>query len=144
MKRAILAGLLSAGIVRAQAQQARYVDVNYRLTRDAIGYPSLADTATKLREPEIFHKGTILVIRSWPSARWAEGVSAGDHYFVRASCLKLEGTPPAYLQRDGPTSDDASNSQSSDYGASPTTHTGPRGGHYYINSNGNKTYIKHK
>lgn len=26
--------------------------------------------------------------------------------------------------------------------SSPVIHTGPRGGHYYINSNGNKTYIK--
>jgi hypothetical protein len=109
MKKILLAGLLlCTSPALAQSQTSRYVYVNYRLTRDAIGYPSLADTATKLREPKIFHKGTILVIRSWPSARWAEGVSAGDHYFVRASCLKLDGTPPAYLQRDSPTSDDAS------------------------------------
>jgi hypothetical protein len=64
MKKLLLAALLlSTGPTLAQTQTGRYVDVNYRLTRDAIGYPSLADTATKLREPEIFHKGTILVIR---------------------------------------------------------------------------------
>ncbi|MDD5462589.1 MAG: HNH endonuclease signature motif containing protein [Methylococcales bacterium] len=29
------------------------------------------------------------------------------------------------------------------YGGDSYIHTGPRGGRYYINSNGNKTYIKH-
>ncbi|MBO0935535.1 hypothetical protein J2I47_03140 [Fibrella sp. HMF5335] len=36
--------------------------------------------------------------------------------------------------------------QSSEQGNTPSNgayiHTGPRGGHYYINSNGNKTYVK--
>lgn len=32
---------------------------------------------------------------------------------------------------------------SSSYSGSRTIHTGPRGGKYYINKNGNKTYLKH-
>lgn len=33
-------------------------------------------------------------------------------------------------------------SGSSSYGGTHTIHTGPRGGQYYINKNGNKTYVK--
>jgi hypothetical protein len=32
-------------------------------------------------------------------------------------------------------------SQASNYGSGKTIHTGPRGGEYYINSNGNKVYV---
>lgn len=31
--------------------------------------------------------------------------------------------------------------ESYNYGSGKTIHTGPRGGQYYINSNGNKTYV---
>lgn len=31
--------------------------------------------------------------------------------------------------------------ESQNYGAGRTIHTGPRGGQYYINSNGNRTYV---
>lgn len=144
MKKLLLALFaLNYACFSAHAQSGRYVDVNYRLTRDAIAYASLADTALKIKEPEVFRKGNVIVVRSWPTPRWAECVSAGDHYFVRATGLRLEGKPPAYLQRDGPTISDqvAPIYAPSD---SRTIHTGPRGGRYYINSNGNKTYIRRK
>ncbi|GAB3822313.1 hypothetical protein GCM10028895_26460 [Pontibacter rugosus] len=40
----------------------------------------------------------------------------------------------------------SSPSNTSGYSTTPsrTIHTGPRGGKYYINKNGNKTYIKRK
>lgn len=58
----------------------------------------------------------------------------------------LAGVSYTTLKRrtDSPTSTDAT--IPSNYGYTPSTgayiHTGPRGGRYYINSNGNKTYIK--
>jgi hypothetical protein len=58
----------------------------------------------------------------------------------------LTGVSYTTLKRraDSPASDDAT--IPSNYGYTPSTgayiHTGPRGGRYYINSNGNKTYIK--
>ncbi len=36
------------------------------------------------------------------------------------------------------------NSSSTDYSTGRTIYEGPRGGQYYINSNGNKTYIRKK
>lgn len=37
-----------------------------------------------------------------------------------------------------------SGTKNSTYQGSKTIHTGPRGGKYYINSNGNKTYVPRK
>lgn len=60
--------------------------------------------------------------------------SFGDEYFIlptrKKSLTKNKQTKPQYT---------STRSKSS-----RTIHTGPRGGKYYINSNGNKTYVKNK
>jgi hypothetical protein len=61
----------------------------------------------------------------------------GITYYVLESALVLSDTTPA-------NSYTPSTSSGGSTGSSHSVQTGPRGGQYYINKNGNKTYLKHK
>lgn len=54
-----------------------------------------------------------------------------------SSFVSTPSTPPTYLAPPTPT-------PSTGASGNRTIYTGPRGGKYYINGNGNKTYIKRK
>ncbi len=56
-----------------------------------------------------------------------------DNYSTR-------GNVNSYTGQSGSRAKDYS-SGASNYGSGNTIHTGPKGGQYYINSNGNKTYV---
>ena len=51
-----------------------------------------------------------------------------------------EGNKNSYTGQSGSRAKDYS-SESYNYGSGKTIHTGSRGGQYYYNSNGNKTYV---
>lgn len=51
-----------------------------------------------------------------------------------------QGNNNPYTQQSGTKARDYS-TESSNYGAGQTIYEGPKGGQYYINSNGNKTYV---
>lgn len=54
--------------------------------------------------------------------------------------FSTKGNTNTYTGSSGYKAKDYS-SQSSNYGSGQTIQTGPKGGQYYINSNGNKTYV---
>ena len=56
-------------------------------------------------------------------------------------CAKCHGSSSTTNESYSPS---RSYSTSRSYNTSRTVYTGPRGGRYYINSHGNKTYIKRK
>jgi hypothetical protein len=54
--------------------------------------------------------------------------------------FSTQGNTNPYTQESGKKARDYSN-ESYNYGSDQTIYEGPRGGQYYINSNGNKTYV---
>ena len=98
-------------------------------------YSSLAPTAPPTNAATI-NEQVYVVGRYAPS--WLVVLRGKKHYYVSASQLSLV-KPTVVNQGYTP-----STSAGSTGGGSRTIQTGPRGGHYYINSNGNKTYVKHK
>lgn len=76
-----------------------------------------------------FHRGDIVSVSGQQKGEYSR-VHVGDHY-VRF--------PSKYLK---PTASRPSSVSSGSSGSGQNIQTGPRGGKYYINSNGKKTYIK--
>ena len=54
--------------------------------------------------------------------------------------FSTKGNTNAYTGQPGSRAKDYSNG-ANNYGNNKTIHTGPKGGQYYYNSNGNKTYV---
>ncbi len=86
-----------------------------------------------------------------PSVRYQEGYQKSDgsytngHYKTQSNGTNLDnystsGNTNPYTQQSGSRAQDYS-PEATNYGSGRTIHTGPRGGQYYINSNGNKTYV---
>ena len=117
----------------------RYTDVSYTVATETTAPTTLADTVAPAsglalrKEEQVF-------ITSYPCPNWAQATKGGQTFYVRTSWLKpyrkaLRGRKPAPIL--------SQQVQNAPY--IPGDHNvqvGPRGGHYYINSNGNKTYIK--
>jgi len=148
MKKALFALawlLFFSGSAHAQATFPRFTGVYYRITENTLAYRSLADTlATETSaKPLNFAPNGKLLVTAFPTAFWAEGYRGGAPYYVRVKSLApLEkpspGSTQATIKPIEPRTESSSGSSSHDI------RTGPRGGKYYINSNGNKTYIKRK
>lgn len=86
-----------------------------------------------------------------PSVRYQEGYQTNDgsytngHYKTQSNGTDLDnfstnGNLNPYTQQSGSRAQDYS-SEATNYGSGRTIHTGLKGGQYYINSNGNKTYV---
>jgi len=86
-----------------------------------------------------------------PSVRYQDGYSKSDgsytngHYKTQPNNTNLDnfstnGNSNPYTQQAGTRAQDYS-SEATNYGSGRTIHTGQRGGQYYINGNGNKTYV---
>lgn len=54
--------------------------------------------------------------------------------------FSTDGNTNSYTQEKGTRAKDYSN-EANNYGSGQVIHTGSKGGQYYINSNGNKTYV---
>ncbi|WP_373511326.1 hypothetical protein [Persicitalea sp.] len=105
--------------------------------------------STKQSQPS--HSNSLFATPSQPSVRYQQGYSRSDgsyvepHYKTRSNSTNLDnfstsGSLNPYTQQSGSRAQDYS-PEASNYGSGRTIHTGPRGGQYYINSNGNKTYV---
>lgn len=75
----------------------------------------------------------------------SNGTYVEGHVKTRSNGTNLDnfsttGNSNPYTQQSGSRAQDYS-SEASNYGSGRTIHTGPRGGQYYINRNGNKTYV---
>ena len=134
----------------------KYTGMFYKLSENAPGYASVYDTlATPTSSaPRIFHKGDKLLITGYPFPNWATGAKSGSTYLVRTKSLVLAEKPSpevvaAQKEYQEALKTPARPAPANGMNSSPSPvyqsiQTGPRGGHYYINSKGNKTYIKRK
>lgn len=88
---------------------------------------------------------------SQPSVRYQDGYTKKDgtsvngHYKTNPNGtnhdnFSTQGNQNPYTGTQGTKARDYS-PDASNYGQGRTIHTGPNGGQYYINSNGNKTYV---
>lgn len=101
--------------------------------------------------------GDVIILLSYSNDYWL--VKAGEHIgYINDLFITHNEQSKAFkaitVQKDNKATSTGYKSSSSSYkpstssstrpSASKTIHTGPRGGQYYINSKGNKTYIKRK
>ncbi len=88
---------------------------------------------------------------SQPSTRYQQPYTRNDgtyvsgHIKTQSNGTNLDnystsGNTNPYTQQSGSRAQDYS-PEATNYGSGQTIHTGPRGGQYYINSNGNKTHV---
>lgn len=88
---------------------------------------------------------------SYPSTRTQSGYINSNGTYVQPHVkttsnntnwdnFSTSGNTNPYTGQNGTKARDYSN-ESYNYGGGQTIQTGPRGGQYYINSNGNKTYV---
>ena len=71
---------------------------------------------------------------------YIQGYYRSDRNNTNADNYSTYGNTNPYTGSSGSTAVDYS-SEARNYGEGHTIYTGPRGGQYYINSNGNKTYV---
>jgi hypothetical protein len=106
----------------------------YYVTAESAPLSESAKTANPVIKYTVPRGEKLLVVGQgqdgWVMVRW-DGVT----YYTLASLLSTETPSPAAT---APAATGASS------GSYRTINTGPRGGRYYINKNGNKTYIKRK
>lgn len=152
--------LLIAASAQAQSTMPLYTGVFYKLSENAPGYYSVYDTVASPTSsaPYALQKNDKLLITAYPFANWAKGVKKSSALLVRTKYLVLVEKPPVgteeatvgspmakpTLQTTNSTSVPSATSPQYVAPASTDIQIGPRGGHYYINSNGHKTYIKHR
>jgi hypothetical protein len=132
--------LLVYGTVQAQTPLPQYVGVYYQLKEAGAAYHTLADSALPITTAKArpLKKGEKVLVVAYPIKGWAEVVRAGERYCVRTNSLAVFEKPPV-------TSSPSTTSPVQSTGTSyREVYTGPRGGRYYYNSNGNKTYIKRR
>ena len=152
--------LLSAASVQAQ-EKPRYTGVYYKLASNVTAFREFGDTAIVAPNKPLFPplalraKEEVLVM-AYPTARWAHIVKGGVWCYVPSKLLIPSEKPtadtspakigaPVGASNYNPSSASSSPAPSSgNTGGYQTIHTGPRGGQYYINSNGNKTYLKRR
>ena len=86
-----------------------------------------------------------------PDVRHQQGYTRSDGSYVEphykthsngtnSDNFSTSGNLNPYTRQSGSRAQDYS-PEAMNYGSGRTIHTGPRGGQYYINSNGNKTYV---
>jgi hypothetical protein len=152
--------LLIAASAQAQSTMPLYTGVYYKLRSNHIAYRVFGDTAIiapnkPLFPPLALHAKELVLVMAYPTARWAHVVKGGIWCYVPTRLLIQSEKPtaetspakigaPVGTSNYNPPADTshAPTSGSGNTGGYQTIHTGPRGGQYYINSNGNKTYKK--
>jgi hypothetical protein len=124
----------------AQEAPSKAVGIYYNLQTSSTAYYSLNDTTSVAPQKKLLTlaRNTKLLIMGFPARGWAWARKAGVDYYVRENALTAYEKAPILAPEPAPLTEPASSYNSS----SRSIYTGPRGGRYYINSNGNKTYIK--
>ena len=82
--------------------------------------------------------GSTVYVYNQYNSQWYTVTIDGRQYYALVSSLEID--PSSVVRRQ--TTIESPSYNSSYSSPSRTIHTGPRGGRYYINKNGNKTYIK--
>jgi hypothetical protein len=103
---------------------------NYRSGYSSYNRPTTTSTAT---------------VRYQSGYQRTDGTAVQSHYKTQSNNTNWDnystkGNTNTYTGESGSRSRDYS-SGASNYGSGQTIQTGSRGGQYYINSNGNKTYV---
>ena len=136
MKHLLLALGIFLPLFAAQAQSLvlpdKKAEAFYELVEETRAFRSINDTI-KFTADAVFAKGARVFVTSYSTTHWAACERAGSKYVIPVTALG------AY---EIDTSDQGSNSIGGNNASG--IYTGPRGGVYRINSNGNKTYIKRK
>lgn len=94
-------------------------------------YTSFADTLKPVAR--VPYEGKVVVVAYQPTGHWCIVKRSGRRYYTRLKYVRWLA-----LQR----SREMERLQERNAPAGQSIQTGPRGGRYYINKNGNKTYIK--
>jgi hypothetical protein len=154
--------LLIAASAQAQSVMPLYTGVYYKLTSNVTAFRVFSDTAIVAPDKPLFPPVSLrakeeLLVMAFPTARWAQIVKGGVWCYVPTKLLlplekPMAESSPAKIGAPAGTSNynppantsPAPTSGSGNTGGYQTIHIGPRGGQYYINSNGNKTYKKRK
>lgn len=114
-------------------------------------YPSIPSTTSPYSSIPYISVPSITVPTSVPDVRYQSGYSRSDgtyvngHYKTRSNQtnydnFSTQGNINVYTGTQGSRARDYSPG-AYNYGVGQTIHTGSRGGQYYINSHGNKTYV---
>jgi hypothetical protein len=155
--------LLCSSNLHAQTAMPLYTGVYYRLKSNVIAFRGFGDTAIVAPDKPLFPplalraKEQVLVM-AYPTTRWAQVVKGGVYCYVPTRLLVASEKPmadssPAKIGAAAGASNYNPASLSNTTAPTPSTgnaggyqsiRTGPRGGQFYINSKGNKTYIKRK
>lgn len=112
------------------------------LAADSVYYPKqrilvFGEPSVLSKKFEGIDKGERVLLIKRLEDGWVYIKYKGKNYYCPSASLTIN---PDYKSPETNTS----NSSSPSYTPSRTIQTGPRGGRYYINKNGNKTYIKRK
>jgi hypothetical protein len=106
------------------------------------------DAPVRYKTMEIFTSGILKKTRLHSKNRILQTEFEKFHYDYSQSLYKKHFNLYGYVKPPERVYSQPATKPSSPYHSTPTSgapiHTGPRGGHYYINGNGNKTYIKRK
>jgi len=127
-------GLLSN--VCAQYKKDGSPDMRYSINKQNYG---------SAYSPQINQSGTNSELRYQSGYTRSNGTYVEPHYKTANNDtnhdnFSTQGNYNPYNNTNGSRAKDYS-SDAYNYGSGKTIHTGPRGGQYYINSNGNKTYV---
>ena len=115
---------------------------------NAQSYSSSYGTTRQSRSSQsnsLFTTPTQLSVRYQEGYLKSDGSYVEGHHKTQSNGTNLDnfsthGNLNPYTQQSGSRAQDYS-PEASNYGSGRTIHTGPRGGQYYINGNGNKTYV---
>ena len=128
MKKFILsAALMVIGFASANAQS--WISTTNRTNRSSYSQSSNINSSSRYQQGYTRSNGTYVI----GHMKTNSNETNHDNYSTRGNSNPFTGS-------NGTVARDYS-SQSYNYGSGQTIHTGSRGGQYYINSNGNKTYV---
>ena len=109
------------------------------------GYSGLSSYSGYSRSSSSYSTGTNSSVRYQSGYTRSNGTYVQGHYktssnYTNHDNFSTSGNYNPYTGSAGSRARDYSSS-AYNYGSGRTVQTGPRGGQYYINSNGNKTYV---
>ena len=136
-----------------------YTGIYYKLSEPTVAYPLLSDSSanTVPATASRFPQNAQVLVLSYPAKGWAQIIKAGHSYYIPISRLRtyekplvgtqeaIVGPQPVTATASPSTTPSTGTNSSGGYNSgSQNIQVGPRGGHYYINSHGNKTYVKRR
>ena len=142
MKKLVLACLIMLGFAfgaNAQNKKDGTPDLRYKANKSVYGGSINSNPSS------VYSTGTNSDIRYQSGYTRSDGTSVQSHYKTNNNETNWDNfsTKNNYNQTNGTTGTKAKDysTDALNYGSGKTIYSGSKGGQYYINSNGNKTYV---